>query len=250
MTSEGVILIIQSRMGSIRLPGKSTFDLAGKPLISRILERVKRCKTFDEIVLAIPHGEQDDILENQGKLNNIKVFRGSEHDLLDRYYQSAKFYNAKYVARLPADNPVPEPKEIDKLINFHLSLGTRGFSSNLAPFFNSGYPDGIGIEVFDFSLLEEAYHRNKDFLKREHVHLNFFDYKNEKVVDQNWCQVNTIKCPKEFSRPDLILDVNTREQYLFMKELYEYLYPKDSEFGILEIIDWYDNVYSKNNKKI
>ena len=98
MTSEGVILIIQSRMGSIRLPGKSTFDLAGKPLISRILERVKRCKTFDEIVLAIPHGEKDDILENQGRLNNIEVFRGSENDLLDRYYQSAKFYNAKYVA--------------------------------------------------------------------------------------------------------------------------------------------------------
>jgi len=124
-------------------------------------------------------------------------------------------------------------------------LGTRGFSSNLAPFFNSGYPDGIGIEVFDFSLLEEAYHRNKDLLKREHIHLNFFDYKNEKVVDQNWCKVNTIKCPKEFSRPDLILDVNTKEQYLFMKELYEYLYPKDSDFGILDIINWYDNVYSK-----
>ena len=72
MTSEGVILIIQSRMGSKRLPGKSTLDLAGKPLLSRILERVKRCKTFDEIVLAIPKGNKDDILENQGKLNNIK----------------------------------------------------------------------------------------------------------------------------------------------------------------------------------
>ena len=246
MSSKGVVLIIQARMGSTRLPGKSILDLAGKPLLSRILERVKKCLAVDEIVLAIPKGEKDDVLEHLGRSNSVNVFRGSEDDLLDRYYQCAKFYNAKFVARLPADNPVPEAREIDKLINFHLKLNKKGFSSNLAPFFNSGYPDGIGIEVFDFSLLEEAFFRNSESLKREHVHLNFFDYKTEKVVNNDWCEVNTIKCPDEYSRPDLILDVNTREQYFFIKELYEYLYPKKHDFGILEIIDWYDNVYKKN----
>ena len=241
--------IIQARMGSTRLPGKSTLDLAGKPLISRVIERVKKCLTFDEIVLAIPKGKKDDSLEHLGISNNVKVFRGSEDDLLERYYQTAKFYNAKFVARLPADNPVPEAKEIDKLINFHLKLNKKGFSSNLSPFFNSGYPDGIGIEVFDFSLLEHAYHSNNDPLKREHIHLNFFDYKTEKVVNSDWCPVSTIKCPKEYSRPDLVLDVNTKEEYLFIKEIYEYLYPKDPNFGILDIVNWYDNVYRKNLEK-
>lgn len=249
MTSKRVVLIIQARMGSTRLPGKSTLDLAGKPLLSRILERIKKCQTFDDIVLAIPNGKKDDILENLGKSNNVKVFRGSENDLLDRYYQSAKFHNAQFVARLPADNPVPEAREIDKLINFHLKLERKGFSSNLAPFFNSGYPDGIGIEVFDFSLLEEAFFLNKELSKREHIHLNFFDYKTEKVVNSDWCPVSTIKCPKEYSRPDLVLDVNTKEEYLFIKEIYEYLYPKDPNFGILDIVNWYDNVYRKNLEK-
>ena len=235
-------------MGSMRLPGKSILDLAGQPLLTRIIERAKKCKTFDNIVLAIPSGKEDDVLENIGKVNNVDVFRGSENDLLDRYYKSAKYFEADYVARLPADNPLSQPDEIDKLINYHLTLKKKGFSSNLSPFFNSGYPDGIGIEVFDFSLLEEAYYSNNDPLKREHVHLNFFDYKNEKVVDMDWCPVSTIMCPKEYRRPDLILDVNTKNQYLFIKEIYEYLYPKDPNFGILDIVNWYDNIFIQNKK--
>ena len=232
-------------MGSSRLPGKSMLDLAGQPLLSRILERVKKCKTFDNIVLAIPCGKKDDVLENIGKVNNVEVFRGAEHDLLDRYYCAAKLYSPNYVARLPADNPLSEPEEIDKLICHHLGLGRRGFSSNLPSFFNSGYPDGIGIEVFDFSLLEEAHQRNTDPEKNEHLHLNFFDYKSQKAVDTEWCPISTIKCPEVFRRPELILDVNTYDQYLFIKEIYEYLYPKNPNFGILEIINWYDNVYKK-----
>ena len=67
--------------------------------------------------------------------------------------------SANYIVRLPADNAVPEPNEIDKIISHHLSLNRRGFSSNLSSFFNSGYPDGIGAEIFDFSLLSEAYYK-------------------------------------------------------------------------------------------
>ena len=233
-------------MGSNRLPGKSMLDLAGKPLIERVLERVKKCKVFNEIVLAIPTGAKDDVLERVGKSNNIKVFRGSENDLLDRYYKAAKIYEAKYVARLPADNPLSEPVEIDKLIRFHLKLKKRGFSSNLVPFFNSGYPDGIGIEVFDFSLLEEAFFQSNDPLKREHVHLNFFDYNSEKAVDMSWCPINTIKCPNQFSRSNLILDVNTWEQYQFIKKIYEYFIPKKEFFDINDILYWYDNIYLKS----
>ncbi|MBM4229338.1 MAG: hypothetical protein FJ184_01145 [Gammaproteobacteria bacterium] len=238
-----VVLIIQARMGSTRLPGKSMMDLAGAPLVGRILERVKRCTKLDDIVLAIPDTERDRVLVGLGESYGIKVFAGSENDLVERYYQAALWAKADIIGRLPADNATPEPGEIDRIVDYHLSLGMRGFSSNLSVIGDSGYPDGIGAEIFDFSLLEEARARHKDLRQREHVHLNFYDYSAGQVVDAAWCPVNTIRCPEGFRRPDLILDVNTLDQYEFMRQLYEYLYPRNPQFHITDTLRWYDNVY-------
>ena len=241
--SKRVVLIIQARMGSTRLPGKSMMDLAGAPLVGRILERVRRCRRFDDIVLGIPDTADDRILERLGKEYGVTVFVGSENDLVERYYQAAVASNADVVARLPADNATPEPAEIDRIVEHHLSLGHRGFSSNLSVIDDSGYPDGIGAEIFDFSLLAEARERHSDSRQREHVHLNFFDYSTQKAIDQGWCPISTIQCPIGFRRPDLVLDVNTQEQYEFMRQLYEYLYPRNPQFHITDIIRWYDTVY-------
>ena len=230
-------------MGSTRLPGKSMMDLAGEPLVGRILERVNRCLAFDDIVLAIPDTKQDRVLIELGESYGIKVFAGSENDLLDRYFQAAIWSKADIVGRLPADNATPEPSEIDKILRHHLTLGRPGFSSNLSAINNSGYPDGIGAEVFDFSLLEEAWTRRSDANLREHVHLNFFNYSAGEAVNESWCPISTLKCPIEFRRPDLVLDVNTQEQYEFMSQLYQYLYPKNSNFHITDIIKWYDTIY-------
>ena len=247
MTKPRVVLIIQARMGSKRLPGKSMMDLAGKPLLGRILERVKRCTKLNDIVLAIPETSDNLILKELGETYNIKVFLGSEHNLLERFYQAALWSNADIVGRLPADNATPEPSEIDRIVDFHLSLNTRGFSSNLSQINNSEYPDGIGAEMFNFSLLEEARFRQNDSCLLEHVHLNFFDYSSSQAVDDQWCPVNTIKCPEGFRRPELILDVNTLQQYIFMRKLYEHLYPKNPEFSIVDIIKWYDEIYLKSH---
>lgn len=243
-----VVLVIQARMGSTRLPGKSMMDLAGAPLVGRILERVKRCTKLDDIVLAIPDTEKDRVLMALGESYGIKVFAGSENDLVERYYQAALWSNADIVGRLPADNATPEPGEIDRIVDYHLSLGRRGFSSNLSVIGDSDYPDGIGAEMFDFSLLEEARTRHTDPRQREHVHLNFYDYSSGQAVDAAWCPVSTIKCPEGFRRPDLILDVNTQEQYEFIRQLYEYLYPRNPQFHITDTIRWYDDVYKKSNR--
>ncbi|MGD9590863.1 MAG: hypothetical protein AB7G47_22860 [Mycolicibacterium sp.] len=242
-----VVLIVQARMGSARLPGKSLMDLAGAPLVGRILERVKRCSRLDDIVLAVPDTEENRVLASLGESYGVKVFAGSEDDLVERYYQAALWAKADVIGRLPADNATPEPGEIDRIVDSHLSLGRPGFSSNLATIGDSGYPDGIGAEIFDFSLLEQARSQHSDPQRREHVHLNFFDYSANQPVDTDWCPVNTIKCPEAFRRPDLVLDVNTPEQYEFMRALYEYLYPRDPEFHIIDTIHWYDDVYLKSN---
>lgn len=231
-------------MGSSRLPGKSMMDLAGAPLVGRILERVKRCKRLDKIVLAIPDTEADRPLAKLGEDYGVAVYAGSENDLLERYYEAALKYKADIVGRLPADNATPEPSEIDRIVEHHLLLQNRGFSSNLTVINDSGYPDGIGAEMFDFSLLDEARFRKPDSMLREHVHLNFFDYSSQTPVDKMWCPVSTIECPSEFRRPDLILDVNTLAQYEYMRELYEYLYPRNPNFHITDIIRWHDTVYS------
>ncbi len=232
-------------MGSKRLPGKSMMDLAGQPLVKRILERVKRSVLVDDIVLAIPNTPENKILKALADREGVKCYAGSEFDILDRYYQVARLEKADVILRLPADNPVPEPSEIDRIIKFHRSLKRPGFSSNLAEIFGNGYPDGIGAEIFDYKILDWAWRHNKDSALREHIHLNFFDYTTNKVINKNICPVATLKCPKEFSRPDLVLDVNTQEQYEFMRELYGYLFPKNNLFHITDIIDWYDNKYIK-----
>jgi len=243
MTQRRVVLIIQARMGSSRLPGKSMMDLAGAPLVGRILERVKRCKRLDDIVLAIPDTENDIVLRQLGESYGVKVFSGSENNLVERYYQAAVWANADVIGRLPADNVTPEPSEIDRIIEYHLSLGYPAFSSNLAEINSSEYPDGLGAEIFDFSLLEEVRKEGPDAQKREHVHLNFYDYSTGKAVDSKWCPVGTIKCPEEFRRPDLILDVNTQQQYEFMRQLYNDLYPRNPHFHITDIISWYEESY-------
>jgi spore coat polysaccharide biosynthesis protein SpsF len=243
--SSKVVLILQARMGSSRLPGKSMMDLAGEPLVGRILERVKRCTRLDDIVLAVPDTDYDKPLRVLADRYGVKVFAGSENDLVDRYYQAALANEADVIVRIPADNATPQPEEIDRMIEHHSFLGRPGFSSNLSVINDSGYPDGIGAEVFDFKLLKEVFETVTDPFKREHVHLNFFDYESGEAVDLTWCPISTLQCPKEYRRPDLILDVNTKEQYEFMKRLYESLYPLKPDFTIVDIINWYDSEYPK-----
>jgi spore coat polysaccharide biosynthesis protein SpsF len=229
-------------MGSTRLPGKSMMDLAGAPLLARILERVKRAARPDVTIMATTQEPQDDVLVKVGAEAGVTVFRGAENDLVDRYYQAAKAYGADIVVRIPADNATPEPSEIDRIIDYHLNSNTV-FSSNLAQVFGNGYPDGIGAEVVDFWALEEIWRGQRDAHRSEHPHLNFFDYGTQTQVNSERYPVGTVPCPTASARPDLVLDVNTQVQYEFIRELYEYLYPRNPQFGIVDIIAWYDAVY-------
>ena len=243
--SNTVAAIVQARMGSTRLPGKSLMLLAGKPLVGRVIERIRTATKIDKLILAIPDNIENDPLERLGKSYGVQIFRGSENDLVDRYYNAAKNVSCKYVVRIPADNPVPQGSEIDRIIDHHLSLNRPGFSSNLAEIYGSKYPDGIGAEIFDFELLEEISADFSDSRKREHVHLNFFDYATQKAVDENWCPISTVHCPSDFARPDIILDVNTQIQFEYMANLYKELYPSNPNFDIKDIIKWHDENYGK-----
>lgn len=226
-------------MGSTRLPGKSMLDLAGAPLVARILERVLRCREVSAVVLATTEKAEDDVLARLGAQYGAVVVRGSENDLVDRYLQAARSLDVSAVARLPADNPVPEPAEIDRIVRYHRDAA-NAFSSNLADVLGNGYPDGIGAEVFEVSALEQVWEAVEDPALREHPHRSFYDYDDGRAVDPGRFPVGTVECPADIRRPDLVLDVNTRPQYELMQELYEALYPANPEFGIRDVIAWMD----------
>ena len=208
-----VSLIIQARTGSRRLPGKMLMPLADKPMIYRIIERVTRCKKVDNIILAIPRSKENIKIAKIKFNKSIKIFRGSQNNLVQRYYEAAKKFNTDIVVRLPGDNCMPEPIEIDKIITFYQKYKKPFFASNLTNVFNNGYPDGIGAEVFGFNFLEDLVRKKLTLKQKEHPHTNFFNYKTNKVKNLKWCKVRTIKCPKSFRRPDICLDVNTLKDY-------------------------------------
>ena len=238
------VLIIQARTGSVRFPKKVLTKINGITLIEQIINRVKKAKKIDKIVLATTKKKEDEILCKIAKKNEISFFRGSENNLVDRYYKAAVHFNANLILRLPADNPIPEPKEYDRLIRYHFK-SKNDFSSNICNFKNNGYPDGIGVEIFNFSALEKIWLLQKNKKFQEHIALNFYDYDKKKPYKRFNFKLGTIKCPKNISRPKLILDINYKEDLILIKKIYT-KFKKKKDFSIKDVISWYDKYYYKN----
>lgn len=204
--------IIQARMGSKRLPGKSMLPLAGKPMLYRFIERVKKAQTLDKVVLATTNKKEDNCLCDIAEELDIKWFRGSENDLADRIYKCALMHGASVIVRLTADNPLIEASEIDRIVNSYL------FSSNVGKLFtntqeinNNGYPDGLGAEVYPFKLFELLWENIDNPDMREHPHKYF--YKHDLV--------ETCQCPESMRYPHIRLDVNTPTDYDFVASIYD-----------------------------
>ena len=247
MKKNSLVLVIQSRFGSSRLRGKAMKNLAGKPLLARIIQRVKRVKKIKKIIIATTKKKEDDVIVKVAKDNKVEFYRGSENNLVDRYYKAVKDMKVKNILRLPGDNAIPEPSEYNRIINYHLK-SKNDFSSNIHYFMGNGYPGGIGVEIFTLQSLKKIWKSKKTKKLKEHLHLNYYDYKKEKKNKKFNFKIGTIKCPKNISRPELLFDINYVQDYLFIKKIYQYFMPKKSFFTIQEVIKWYDNIYLKKIK--
>lgn len=164
-----IVAIIQARLGSTRLPGKVLREIVpGKTCLEFMIERVKRSKKIDLVVIATTCSENDNPIVDFCKSKSINFFRGSEDDVLSRYYHCARENNATTIVRLTSDCPLVDPALIDKCINIY-SSSELDYFSNTCPPSKSKYPDGADVEVFSMESLSEA---NKDAIKlsdREHV---------------------------------------------------------------------------------
>src|SRR5262245_121463 len=117
------VAIIQARMSSTRLPAKVLLDLAGKPMLERQIERLRRCRTFDELLLATTTHEEDNPIVAIAERLGLRVYRGSLDDVLDRYYQAAKWTGAGVVVRITADCPMIDPVICDQTVELYRSSG-------------------------------------------------------------------------------------------------------------------------------
>lgn len=167
-----IVAIIQARCGSSRFPNKIFADISGKPLIWHVVNRLKYSETIDEILIATTTNCLDDKLAEWADNNNIKIFRGNENNVLNRYYEASKYINADVIIRITADDPFKEPMLIDKAVNKLINDGADFVSNNNPP----SYPEGLDVEVFTSKAIEIAEQNSISSFEREHVTQYF--YKN------------------------------------------------------------------------
>ncbi len=164
--SEGpVVAIIQARMGSSRLPGKSLAEIEKRPMLWHVIQRVKRAKLVDRVVVATSTAPVDDAIEKMCRENDVPCYRGSENDVLDRFYDAARGEKASQVVRITADCPLIDPEVIDRVVR-RFQRGDLDYASNAMV---RSYPDGLDTEIFSFSALERAWHEASKTSEREHV---------------------------------------------------------------------------------
>lgn len=157
--------IIQARCGSTRFPNKVFADIDGKPLLWHVVNRLRYSEKIDDIVIATTINSKDDRIEEWCHKENVNCFRGSEDDVLNRYYCASLVFPSEVIVRVTADDPFKEPKVIDSVIGKLIEEGYDLVTNNFPP----SYPEGLDCECFTFKVLEEMENTTCDSFEREHV---------------------------------------------------------------------------------
>jgi len=193
-------IILQSRMGSSRLPGKVLKKLGNESILEHIVNRLDRLQHDAELIVATTILEKDNAIDIFCKERHVVCFRGSESDVLARYYLCAKQYNFDHIVRLTGDNPFIDVEELDNLIDLHLN-SNADYSRSFAVL-----PKGVGSEIFTFAALEDSYKYGDKDNHKEHV--NEYIEENESEF-----KISELTVSREKNRPDLSLTVDTEEDY-------------------------------------
>lgn len=220
------VAIIQARIGSTRLPGKVLKDITGKPILWHVVNRLGSNKLIDQLIVATTDDPEDDLIENVCKKNRLNFYRGSQGDVLDRYYQTAKIYHADLIIRITADCPLIDPAIVDKVIKHYLDNEEKvDYVSNTL---QRTYPRGMDVEAFSFEILEIAWEKAKKQHQREHV--TPYIYENSDLFS-----VSNVKNENDLS--SLRLTVDEDKDLQLVREIYKRLYKKDSIFYLKSIIE-------------
>ena len=195
-----VILITQARVGSTRLPNKVLKKIKGKTLLEIHIERIKKSKLIDKIIIATTTETNDNIICDIAKKNSVFYFKGSENDVLDRFYQAVKNYKPNFIVRLTSDCPLIDPELIDTVIRNAINLNLDYYSNTLVECF----PDGQDIEVIKFESLKKAWKNAK--LKSEREHVTPYIRKNSSFCGGKLFKSETYKFNKNYKDVRLTVD--------------------------------------------
>lgn len=232
--------IIQARCGSTRFPKKVFAPIDGQPLIWHVVNRLKFASSIDEVIVATTTNLKDDALEQWCTENSIKLFRGSEEDVLNRYYEASLRYPSDYVVRITADDPFKEPAVIDRVVKKVIEESLDLVTNNNPP----SFPEGLDCEVFAFKTLLTMETEAQDPFEREHV--TQYVYHNP-----NKFRIGNIESDRNLSF--LRWTIDTNEDYEMVKTIYENRTSGNTEIllmdEILEILGKHPEI-SKINSKV
>ena len=220
------VIIVQARMTSTRLPGKVLKKVLDKPLLEYQIERLRRVKLADEIVIATTVNDTDRPIIELCERLSIPYFRGSEEDVLARYYGAAKEHYADVVVRVTSDCPLIDPQVIDKVIHFYIeNTDKHDYVSNSL---KRTYPRGMDTEVFSLRALHEAFLEATAQPDREHV--TPFVYRHP----ERYRVGNIVYSENQSSHR---WTVDTPEDFELIRRILEAIYPQNPEFRLEDCLN-------------
>lgn len=223
--------IIQARMGSTRLPEKVMKNLKGKTVLEHVIERVQQAELIDDIIIATTTHERDSVIESEALRCGVKAFRGSEDDVLSRYYYAAKENKLDIVIRITSDCPLIDPKVLDEIITFYLKNKFDIVSNAGSDVSSRTYPRGLDTEVFSFEVLENAFNNAVENYQREHVTPFIYE-----MAKQIFYYRNSV----DYSKFRWTLD--TVEDFKLISEVYNYLYNGDHDFYLGDVVKLFEKM--------
>lgn len=226
-----VVCIMQARTGSTRLPGKVLKNICGKTVLEHDVERLRKIRNIDEIVIATTDKENDNKIVEEALRLKVKYFRGSEDDVLSRYYYAAKKYKADVVVRVTSDCPLIDYEVSEKIIQYYLDNNDKyDYVSNTI---KRTYPRGLDTEVFSFRTLEKAFNESK--LQRDREHVTPYIWDNSKIFKLYYYK-------NDIDYSELRWTLDTEEDFQLINKIYDLLYPHMiSEFRFKDILDLYND---------
>lgn len=220
------VVIAQARMTSTRLPGKVLKTVLDKPLLAYFIERLQGVSLANQIVIATTINATDEPIADVCRSLSTAFTRGSEEDVLSRYYDTAVVTGADIVVRVTSDCPLIDPAVVDEMIGYFKKHSTRFdyVSNSLA----STYPRGMDVEVFSFRALREAYVEATLKSEREHVTPFFYTHPERFPIGK-------IRSPRDLSQHRWTVD--TPEDFELVKRIIESLYPLKPDFNLADILE-------------
>jgi spore coat polysaccharide biosynthesis protein SpsF len=231
--ADKVMIVVQARMASSRLPGKVMMPVLGKSILALMVERLQMIQHTAIVVIATSVNPEDDIIATEAQLLNIPCYRGDQHNLLDRHYHAALLYSADIILKIPSDCPLIDPRIIDQVLNYFFEhKGRYDYVGNLHP---ATYPDGNDVEIMTMPCLKQTWENAEKALELEHT--TPYIWENPQLFsigNVSWETGLDYSMSHRFT-------IDYLEDYEFIKKVFEELYPVNKNFSCDDIINLLDN---------